>query len=101
MAKEVKKGAKKVAAKTKPVAKTKSATRTSAKKTVKREAPKKKTSNIKSLATMFLLMLGVALVFVAFISKIAGYMETNIMITCLGVALVLLIISAFIKKLDE
>lgn len=110
MAKEVKKGT------TKKVV-TKSATKKApakkvapaAKKVVKK-APAKKTtrvvktsnkSNITQLVYMFLLILGVSLVMVSLILKWANYIDTTAMVTCLGIALVSLILSAFLKKFSE
>ena len=98
MAKEVKKGTKKAAAK--PVAK-KAVKKTPAKKTTRTVTATKKNNGIIPIVYMFLLILGVSLVFVSLTLMIAGYIETRLMATCLGVALVILILSAFIKKLAE
>ena len=104
MAKE-EKGKKKVA--TAAAKKTVSAAKT-ARKTVRKSAPRKKVetrvennSNIIPIVYMFLLILGISLIFVALTLKIANYINSTVTLTCLGVALVLLIISAFVKKMNE
>lgn len=100
MAKEVKKGTKKVAAK--PAAK--AAKKAPAKKTtkvVRNTRPVKKANGIVPIVYMFLLILGVSLVFVSLALKTADYIDTHLMVTCLGIALVVLVLSAFVKKLSE
>ena len=50
---------------------------------------------------MFLLILGVSLVFVSLTLKITNDLENSTMLTCLGIAFAAIIISVFVKKLDE
>lgn len=94
MAKEVKKGTKKVATK-------KAIKKAPAKKTVRATKPVKKNNGTIAIVYMFLLILGVSLVFVSLTLMAAGYIDTRLMLTCLGIALVILILSAFIKKITE
>ncbi len=101
MAKEVKKGTKKVA--TKPAAKTakKAPAKKATTRVVRNTRPAKKSNGIVPIVYMFLLILGVSLVFVSLALKTANYIDTHLMVTCLGIALVVLILSAFVKKLSE
>lgn len=106
MAKEEKKGTKKVTAKTTTKAATKPAAKKApAKKTTKRVVREtravKKNNGIIPIIYMFLLILGVSLVFVSLTLKTANYIDTHLMVTCLGIALVILILSAFVKKISE
>ena len=95
MAKEVKKGNKKVAvAKKAPAKKV-------VKPVAKKVRPVKKTNKTALIAYMFLLILGFLLAFVSLILKTANYIDTRAMITSFGIALVALILSAFIKKMNE
>lgn len=101
MAKEVKKGSKKVAAKPAAKAVKKAPVKKAAKKVVREPRVVKKDNTAISVVYMFLLILGVALVFVSLTLKLAGYADTRLMLTCLGIALVILILSAFVKKMAE
>ena len=98
MAKEVKKGSKKVAAK-KEVATKK--VKSVKKKAAPRRVEKKNPNNMINIIYMFLLMLGVSLVFVALTLKISNYIDNSTTLTCLGIALASIIISVFVKKLNE
>ena len=98
MAKEVKKGSKKVAAKKEVAAKKVNAVK---KKSAPRRVEKKNPSNMINIIYMFLLMLGVSLVFVALTLKISNYIDNSTTLTCLGIALASIIISVFVKKLNE
>ena len=91
MAKELKKGTKKVSAAKKPVAT----------KKVVRKVEKKNSNNVCNIIYMFLLVLGVSLVFVALTLKISNYINNSTTLSCLGIALASLIISVFVKKLNE
>ena len=97
MAKELKKGTKKVSAAKKPVATKK----TVANKKVVRKVEKKNPSGVYKIVYMFLLVLGVSLVFVALKLKISNYINNSTTLSCLGIALASLIISVFVKKLNE
>ena len=96
MAKEIKKGNKKVVAK--PAAKN---IKKAPARSTKVVNTTKKENGIIPVIYMFLLILGIALVFVSLTLKTVGEIDTRLMITCLGIALVMLIISAFIKKMNE
>ena len=94
MAKEVKKGTKKTET-------TKVAKKTATKKVAKTTRTVKKNNGIVPILYMFLLILGASLVFVSLTLKVANYIDTRLMVTCLGIALIILILSVFVKKIDE
>ena len=97
MAKEVKKGTKKVASK---VTKKTEATKKAAPKRVVRKVEKEK-SNIISIVYNSFLVIGVIIVGAALALKFGNYIETSTTLTCLGIALILVIISLFVKKINE
>ena len=92
MAKEIKKGAKKT--KVAAVKKTKAAP-------TRRTRKEKSPNVVASIVCLALLLLGISLIFVAVTLKFTNDIDTKLMITCLGISLVFLIISAFVKKLNE
>ena len=96
MAKEMKKGEKKVAAK-KATKKVVPAKKTNA--SVRTTKNDEKKSNIISIVYMFLLILGISLVFVCLVLKFDISNSTTL--SCLGIALASIIISVFVKRLDE
>ena len=98
MAKELKKGAKKTGTK----AATKTVRKAAPKKTaVRAKAVETNNNNLVSVFYMFLLILGISLVFVAVTLKVANYIDTKIMFTSLGIAFVLLILSVFVKRIGD
>ena len=106
MAKEVKKGvattSKKPTTTRKAAASTKKAAASTKKAAPKRVAKKVETkSNVTSVVYMFLLTLGVALVFVSLTLKFTRDIDNSTMLYCLGIALASLIISSFVKRMNE
>jgi len=99
MAKEVKKG---VATTSKKLTTTRKATASTKKVAPKRVVKKvEEKSNIISIVYMFLLILGVALVFVSLALKFTRDIDNSTMLYCLGIALASLIISSFVKRMNE
>ena len=98
MAKEMKKGEKKVAAK-KATKKVVPAKKTNA--SVRTTKNDEKKSNIISIVYMFLLILGISLVFVCLVLKFDNSISNSTTLSCLGIALASIIISVFVKRLDE
>ena len=97
MAKEVKSGVKKAVAKKSASAK-KAAP---AKKTVVTRRTETKKRDTMAVVYMFMLILGVSLIFVSLALKMTNEIGNTTVLYCLGIALASLIISAFIKKLND
>ncbi len=96
MAKE-KKGTKKATVKAakKPVAK---------KVATKRKVVEKNTTCMNKFVPiiyMFLLILGVSLIFVSLALLVAGYIDTKLMVTCIGISIISIVASMFVRRFCE